>query len=698
MRTKYAGLFRKQPFSLQTYNVTLSRIAFISQCSREATVLPVLLKTHFATIKQISKRNPSEGHRNMNRILRTKSFIASSVALVAFIVFLPSLRNEFVNWDDNNYVYDNSFIRSLDTQLLKSAFMGFHASNWHPLTWISHAIDYAMWGLNPLGHHLTNNILHALNTLIVVLLVMRLMEIFNKTTENKGLAEPFLHVRTIVITGVATGLLFGLHPLHVESVAWVAERKDLLCAFFFLLSITTYTHYVSEVNACASNNSASRFFNKKYLFAIGFFTLSLLGKPMAVSLPFVLLILDWHLFRRIQSLKAFWTVSIEKLPFLVLALISSILTLLAQEAGGAIKSIEAIPLASRVIVAAKSLIAYLVKMILPFNLVPFYPYPENISLFSLEYIIPVVIVIAITATCIAVMGKQKLWMSVWSYYVITLIPVLGIVQVGGQAMADRYTYLPSLGVFFIIGLTFARVYEKVAASDRWRVMLKTATFLMAMTTLVSLSYATVMQIGVWKNSIVFWNYVIDKDPGGGPRAHNNLGVAYSSKGQFDMAIEQYRIASRLMPDDAGVYFNLGRAYFSKGLVDMAIEQYQTALSLKPDYAKAHNNLGEAYMYKGQFDMAIEEYRIALRLMPDDAEAHYNLGEAYMYKGGMDMAIEEYQTALSLKPDDPKAHFNLGVIYLGNGSMARAKAEFEMVLKIKPGDYWARQMLNSMLSK
>jgi tetratricopeptide (TPR) repeat protein len=638
---------------------------------------------------------------DMGKLLKTKVMIASSVAIITFAVFLPSLRNEFVNWDDGDYVYNNLFIRSLNTQLLKSAFTEFHASNWHPLTWLSHAFDYALWGLDPVGHHLTNSILHALNTLIVVFLVMRLMEVYKKTEGNNGRVTD----RAIRITGAATGLLFGLHPLHVESVVWVAERKDLLCSFFFLLAIMIYTHYASEIGASTSRNFSSRFFNNKYLCVIGFFMLSLLSKPMAVTLPFVLLILDWYLFRTIQSLKTFWTAIVEKLPFFALVLISSILTIMAQEAGGAIKSTKAIPLAARAIVAAESLIAYLVKMVLPLNLVPFYPYPEKISFISLRYIIPIVILLAVTASCIAVIKKQKLWMAVWSYYVITLIPVLGIVQVGGQAMADRYTYLPSLGPFLLIGLTAAKVYENAAASHRWGMMSNVAVLFISITMLVSISYATVKQIGIWKNSIVFWNYVIDKEPGRVPFAHNNLGNAYRSRGQLDMAIAQYRIALSLKPDYADArnhlgtaYINLGNAYRSRGQLDMAIAQYRTALGLMPDFADAHIDLGNAYISKGLVDMAIEQYKTAVSLKPDYAMAHNNLGNAYKSKGRLDMAIEQYRTALGLKPDFAMAHFNLGLTYLEKGYKDMARTEFELVLTIKPGDRRARQALNSMMSK
>ena len=519
-----------------------------------------------------------------------------------------------------------------------------------------------------------------------------------KTAGNNGQLQPFINNRTIVITGVVTGLLFGLHPIHVESVAWAAERKDLLCAFFLLLSITTYTHYMADLSATAFVTSASRFSNKKYLFTLGFYILSLLSKPMAVTLPLVLLILDWYPFRRIQSLKTFWIASIEKLPFIILSLVSSILTILAQKKGGTMGLMQFVPLPTRLLVAVKSLFAYLGKMILPLNLVPYYPYPENISPLSLEYIVPIFFVLGITITCLAVMRHQKLWISVWSYYVITLVPVLGIIQVGGQSMADRYTYLPSLAPFIIIGLLAARLYTKVTVLKRWQSISKIAGLSVALVMLAFISYATIKQIGIWKNSTVLWNYVVDKEPSRAPFAYNNLGVAYESRGLFDVAIEQYQTALRLEPDYILAHYNLGHAYQSRGLFDMAIEQYQAALRLEPDYVLAHYNLGNVYQSRGLFDMAIEQYQAALRLKPDNAEAHNNLGAIYQARGLFDMAIEQYQAALRLKPDYAESHFNLGTIYLNNGSKDMARREFELGLKNKPDDYNARQVLNSIISK
>ncbi len=247
---------------------------------------------------------------------KTKFLVAVSVAVVTFMVFLPTLQNEFLNWDDIEYISGNSFIRSLDTKLLRSAFLEFHAWNWHPLTWLSHAVDYSVWGLDPLGHHLTNNILHALNALLVVLLVLKLIEISrskplssqivgssnkNSTVQpiNSPAYTPVHDSRFSLIAAATAGLLFGIHPLHVESVAWAAERKDLLCALFFLLAVITYARYVIEISTRTPANYASLFFNRKYLYALGFFALSLLSKPMAVTLPFVLLILEWYPFKRI---------------------------------------------------------------------------------------------------------------------------------------------------------------------------------------------------------------------------------------------------------------------------------------------------------------------------------------------------------------------------------------------------------------
>ncbi|MGD0281007.1 MAG: tetratricopeptide repeat protein, partial [Dissulfurispiraceae bacterium] len=584
---------------------------------------------------------------------RYKYFVAGFVSLLPFLVYLSCLHNEFLIWDDYQYVYENPHLHPFNAAFFRWAFSAFYASNWHPLTWVSHALDYAVWGLNPLGHHLTNNILHAVNTFIVVVLVARLFETWPPSRQQNPPLHPSQEGSYIVIAAV-TGLLFGLHPLHVESVAWIPERKDLLCAMFFLLSTLTYTKYVS---------SGGGLRNKHYILVLFLFALALLSKPMAVSLPAVLLILDWYPFNRISSMKSFLSALFEKLPLIVLSLASSVLTVLAQKTGGAMRTFDLIPLSSRVLVAAESLMSYIWKMALPVNLIPYYLYPKNISLFSVEYFLSVIIVSGITAACIVMVKKQKLWLAVWGYYVITLLPVIGIVQVGGQSMADRYTYLPSLGPFILIGLLAAQLWGKsIRRRGAWaRLVIVAAIFILG-----SLSFLTYKQIAIWKDSLTLWTYVIKSGPEDVPLAHNNLGIAYASKGQLDLAVAEYQTALRLKPDYAEAHFNLGIAYASKGQLDPAVAEYQTALRLKPAYTEVHNNLGIAYASKGQLDPAVAEYQTALRLKPDNAEVHNNLGIAYASKGQLDLAVAEYQTALRLKPDYAEAHNNLGIAYASKG--------------------------------
>jgi len=387
-----------------------------------------------------------------------------------------------------------------------------------------------------------------------------------------------------LIAAATTGLLFGLHPLHVESVAWVSERKDLLCAVFFLLSILSYLKY-SETEAFIQTNESNPLpcppflkggkggLWKSYLLSLVFFILALLSKPMAVTLPLVLLILDWYPLRRINSLKTFKTAFVEKLPFIALSIASSIATVLAQRAGGALETMEVTPLYTRMLVATKSLMAYLWKMVVPLDLNPFYPYPKEASLFSLEYIASIVLVVGITAMCIAAAGKRRLWLSVWGYYVIMLLPVLGIVQVGLQSMADRYMYLPSLGPFLLIGLAGARGWELIERQGKRRSAARILIVSSAVFVIVLLSYATFKQIGIWRSSIVFWSYVVEKEPERIPVAYYNRAIAFDKAGAPARAIADYDKAIALKPSDYKAFNNRGLVFEKMGLLDRAIMDY-----------------------------------------------------------------------------------------------------------------------------
>lgn len=521
--------------------------------------------------------------------------LAASVSLMTFCVYLFSLKNGYVDWDDSHYIIENTHIRSLDCALIKWAFLDFYQANWHPLTWISHALDFAFWGLNPLGHHLTNNILHSLNTFLVVVLAAKLIEIGKRTRDaaiSAGNLKSELFksdaCRFTSTAAVTTGLLFGLHPLHVESVAWVAERKDVLCALFFLLSFKQYLLYVnSRLGRCESNCLMGWQGRGRYCLCLIYFVFALLSKPMAVSLPLVFLIVDWYPIGRITSLQSARFALVEKIPFLVLSLGSSMLTILAQREGAVWKCPP--PLSIRLFTAAKGLVAYLYNMVLPLNLVPFHPYSNVKSqYYSIEYALAVALVIGATVVALLITGRSRIWLAAWCYYLITLAPVIGILQVGLQSRADRYTYLPSLSPFIITGLGAARLsmMTKVAGKRRGLESFAGAT---AIILLVFMSYLTIKQIRVWRNGVVFWNYVIEKNPKEVPIAYLIRGTLLGKAGEIDRAIADFDTTIAMSPVSltvfmdpayfASAYRNRGYSYWLQQRYDRARSDFQRACDL-----------------------------------------------------------------------------------------------------------------------
>jgi hypothetical protein len=542
-------------------------------------------------------------------------FIAGLVSLVTFLVYLPALRNGFVNWDDADYVYENPHIRSLNLKLLHWAFFDFYASNWHPLTWLSHAMDYAIWGLNPFGHHLFNNTIHSLNAFLVALLAMTFVEISLKKSSRRNNSAFFPNEHSRLIVGATTGLLFGIHPLHVESVAWIAERKDLLCALFFLLSVKSYLNLMSEETGGDPQRprGAFPFFRKQYLHALGFFALALLSKPMAVTLPAVLLIIDWYPSGRISSMRTFKHSLTEKLPFFVLSFFSSVLTILAHKSGGAIVPFKFEPLSTRLIVGAKALVSYFSKMLYPRGLIPFYPYPRDVSLMSFKYLPFVLLVVACTAVCMIISKKHKLLPAALSYYVITLLPVLGIIQVGGQSMADRYVYLPCIGPFMLFGLGVAFVFEKTATAKAWGRIARLTAVAASIILMLFLAYSSVRQITIWRTPVTLWNYIIEKEP------------------------------EAMTP----AYYNLGLYYGQQGLLDLAIENLGKAIDINPRFDMAYNNRGAAFYLQSRFDRAIADFSQAIYLNPDNAEAYINRGYAYLRQGDKALAAADLGRGCSL---------------------------------------------------
>lgn len=574
---------------------------------------------------------------------RSKSFygkgfiIACLVSLATLLLYLPALQNDFVEWDDAPYVFENPDIRSFDLTLFKWAISTFYLRTWHPLTWISHALDYAIWGLNPMGHHLTSVILHGLNTFLVVVLILKLLKAASGFQE----AKEYLSDRGILAAAVITGLLFGLHPLHVESVAWISERKDLLCAFFFLLSTIMYIKYV-EVTV--RENSGSQFFNKQYLLSLGFFILALLSKAMAVSLPLVLLVLDWYPLKRIRSLKTFGYAFVGKLPFFSFGLISSILAVLANSSEDA--PTEDFPLSMRLLAAVKSLITYLWKMALPFDLQPLYPYPKNISILSSDYLTAIVLFVGATILCVIVVKRHPLWLSVWSYYVISIIPVLGIVQISGHSMADRYTYLPSIGPFLIVGLAAGWFYDKVTSVKQWGFIFNLLAVATVIFIFASMAYLTFEQIRVWKTSFSLWNYVIEKNPAAS-LAYYSRGNAYQRIGLIDKAFEDFDKAIALSPLFKEAYYNRGTLYGKAGLYEKSLMDLNKSIALNPNYVDAYCNRGIVHMLVGQYNRALEDFNKAILLNQSNALAYLNRGELYQRTGNKELASSDFRKACDL---------------------------------------------------
>jgi len=649
----------------------------------------------------------------MKKLRNMKALVAVAVSLMTFLVYLPSLGNTFLSWDDGIYVTENSAIQKLDRAFFRWAFTAFHAANWHPLTWISHALDYAVWGLNPLGHHLTNNILHAVNTFLVVLLVVKLMEACKPASLQAGKLTSS-HYSPLIVAGV-TGLLFGIHPIHVESVAWVSERKDLLCALFYLLSVMAYMKYAARLSQRAESKEQRAYISMPYapgplLSALCFFILALMSKPMAVSLPVVLLLLDWYPFGRIRSVKTFLSALTEKIPFIAFSLVSSVLTILAQSSGHTIAPFAVLPLTVRALVAIKAITLYLSNMVLPVGLLPLYPYPGDVSLTSPVYFLPILLVVVITAVAVAAIRKTKAVFAAWSYFLITLLPVLGIVQVGDQAMADRYSYLPSIGPFLLAGMSAAFLLLRSTAFGEQKLIQRFMLLAGMGAVPCILAYATIQQIAVWKDSFVLWDYTIRKNPSGNPFAYNsrglvlrkrgqldeaiadferalairqdtdtlnNLGIAYYEKGLYEKAVEMYGKAVLLSPGNSRAYTNLGVAYAAMSRIDLAIENFRKAISLSPDNSTIYNNLARALRSAGRIEEAEENYRKAVALNPYDDMAFLGLGSTYMMLGRLDEALEAYTRVIELSPNNPEAYRNRGIVYARKGDTDRAAADFRM---------------------
>lgn len=567
------------------------------------------------------------------------------VAVIAFTLYLPSLGNQFLIWDDDLNVYENRHIRSLDRQFLLWALTDMSSGNWQPLTWISHALTYSIWQLDPAGHHLTNVALHALNAFLVVWLTAALLDVPRSGRQGPDASadvRPGDNMAVPVAAGTA-GLLFACHPVHVESVSWISGRTDLLFTLFYLPSIIAYLAAVRSGQHAGHAGAVPM--NRWYLCSFMLFSLAASSKPMAITLPAVLLLIDWHPLGRMNSWRDAGKRLLEKVPFFALSAAVALLTVLAETSLGAITGYDRITFATRMLVAGKALSAYVMNMLWPRHLSPLYPYPADPSLLSTEYAAAIALVAGIMIGSILLARKHKVLLLGWAFFVITLLPVLGLIKARPVFMADRYAYLPSVGLGLIAGFFSARLWSSIdQAGSR---LSRTGIAAMGVLLMSALCTLTVLQNAVWKDSLTLWNHVIDREGVRSAVAYNNRGSYYGEQGNYDRAIDDFLMAIRLDPAGPSAYVNLAVALESKGLFNDALQYYDSAVQINAADHMIYYNRGLLYNKLGRGDRAVEDLTRAVGLQPGFIPARLSRADIYRSMGQPDRAQTDYRAACAL---------------------------------------------------
>jgi protein O-mannosyl-transferase len=654
-----------------------------------------------------------------NLQISPKIMLWVSLALVGVILYIyaPSWHFGFLDYDDQLYVSQNYQVsRGLTWQGSIWAFTTGHAANWHPITWLSHMMDVQIFGMAAGPHHVVNMVFHIANTLLLFWLLLR-------TTGAWG--------RSSMVAA-----LFAVHPLHVESVVWIAERKDVLSAFLGIVTLHLYVNYIRRPQL------------RKMLLVAAVFALGVMAKPMLVTLPFLMILFDlWPLRRMKYQTGQGQTVKRligEKIPLFVLAVLSGIATLVAQSRGGAVSGFEAVSLFLRATNAVVSYLIYIVKMLWPSGLIPNYylrPSPAWLVILS------VLILISISLLVMRIGKRYPFVVTGWLWYLVSLLPVIGLIQVGMQARADRYAYIPTIGLFVIAIWGTAELLE----GRRYK---KPVLEVVACVLIGFLAVAARNQVGYWKNDITLWAHAIQTDPLNSvaranyglalaarddlagaieqlseslraaplfaeahnnlgwilhkqgrlseslphfyeairlkptlPNAHANLGIVLLDQKKFGEADAQFREALRLNPRNLELLFAIGLALAKQGKNEEALMQYKAALDINPSYADAHRELGNALFGQGKYGEAIEHYRMSLKIQPDSApaEIHNMLGVALFRQGRLSEALPHYYEAIRIKPNFSDAHANLGIILTAQDKIGEALAQFREALKLNPQD-------------
>lgn len=600
--------------------------------------------------------------------------IALLLALTTLLVYLPAARDGFINFDDQTYVTENSVVQNgLTWAGIKWAFITGHGSNWHPVTWLSHMTDCELFGLNPGGHHLVSVLFHAANAALLFGLWFRLT----------GRLWPAAFVAA----------LFAWHPLHVESVAWVAERKDVLSTFFALLTLLSYTRFVqnSEVGSQKSETArigfqisdlqppASRF----YWLALIFFALGLMSKPMLVTLPCVLLLLDYWPLRRVSGDK--WQVSgalrltIEKWPFFLLTAASSVVTFLvqSQQGGNAVASLEMVPLHYRFYNTLISYGRYLLKTIWPVDLAVIYPLPEHVAWMNAAAAVSAAGLLLIS-WLVWRGGRACPYLLVgWLWFLGTLVPVIGLVQVGSAALADRYTYFPLIGIFIAVTLGIGDL------ADRWRIP-KMGLAVAGALVLAACLALTENQLRYWRDSETLFAHALAVTEDNHV-AHVDLGAALEQKGKLNEALAQYRAAEKLAPELYHIHNNLGNLLDTLHQPEAALAEYREAIRRNPGLAFLHNGAGTVLAELGRYPEALAEFTNAIRLDPAFAAPHARMGDTLLKQGRDAEAVVQFNESVKLEPMNYQTLIHAAKIFASIDNPAVRDGRTALILALKANE-------------
>jgi Tfp pilus assembly protein PilF len=586
------------------------------------------------------------------RFDKSDFFIAAALLVVTLAVYAQVIGHQFINLDDDLYVWNNPVVaRGLTASGIGWAFTTFHAANWHPLTWISHMVDCQLFGLHAGGHLLVNVLIHVTNSLLLFFFLRRV-------TGTRW--------RSAIVAA-----LFALHPLHVESVAWAAERKDTLSTFFGLLCLLAYARYVAKPSW------------KSYAFVALWLALGLMAKPMLVTWPFVLLLLDYWPFGRPQwqpadGMKGFapawWPLIREKLVLFVLVGASIVMTYIAQSRGGAVRALVDAPLSLRVSNAIVSYAKYFLATFWPGDLAVYYPFTTT-GIPASQVLFALILLAAISVAVLSQATARPYFFTGWFWFLGTLVPVIGLVQVGGQAMADRYHYLPSIGLFVSL------VFGVAEFATVWRIG-RTPIVAAASIVILICASLTARQVTLWRDSVTLFEHTLAVTPDNLVIQYN-LGHVLGEQRRYEEARIHFAEALRIKPDFFDALINMGMTLTDQGHPADAVAFFERALRVAPNSSKAHTQLAIALARQEKKSEALAEFRKAVELAPRDGDARANLGLMLARQGNVAEAMEQLNEAVRINPESAEAHNNLGLVLLASGQPRESLPHFAAALRLKP---------------